>query len=239
METAEAASHDVQTLAELEAEVQKLEERLDKTRASAVALRARILAEGLSLGGARTENQVGMAQQAAPLPFAGEISESTDPADEEQTSSLPQITLADLPPQHILRIKWHLEREYPHPGTDDHIPLADSPRMAASHEGRLRLFGLLDDGSPWECAIRYSDLMNGVSLGREGSDADIVLDDPGISRCHLHLALTDDGVMVSDEHSTNGTRVNDHPLGSYQRHAALNDGDVLRVAGIELKAELL
>ena len=43
-------------------------------------------------------------------------------------------------------------------------------------------------------------------IGR-GSDCDIVIDDPGISRKHLEIDITDNGVIARDLGSTNGTYV--------------------------------
>ena len=43
-------------------------------------------------------------------------------------------------------------------------------------------------------------------IGR-GSGCDIVIDDPGISRKHLEIDITDNGVIARDLGSTNGTYV--------------------------------
>ncbi|MDK6797416.1 FHA domain-containing protein, partial [Escherichia coli] len=43
-------------------------------------------------------------------------------------------------------------------------------------------------------------------IGR-GSTSDIVIDDPGISRNHLEIDITDSGVVARDMGSTNGTYV--------------------------------
>ncbi|GGI15550.1 hypothetical protein GCM10007377_16450 [Galliscardovia ingluviei] len=48
-------------------------------------------------------------------------------------------------------------------------------------------------------------------LGR-GSNCDIVIDDPGISRSHLEIDITDTGVIARDLHSTNGTYVEGHQV---------------------------
>ena len=45
-----------------------------------------------------------------------------------------------------------------------------------------------------------------------GSGCDIVIDDPGISRKHLEIDLTPNGVIARDLGSTNGTYVEGHQV---------------------------
>jgi FHA domain len=45
-------------------------------------------------------------------------------------------------------------------------------------------------------------------LGREDGSADLVIDDPGVSRCHARLITDAGGVIVEDLGSSNGTYVN-------------------------------
>lgn len=59
--------------------------------------------------------------------------------------------------------------------------------------------------------------------------ADFVVDAPLVSRLHCRLTLQDDGVLVEDLESTNGTFVN----GQRVRKGLLATGDVLRVGRIE------
>jgi pSer/pThr/pTyr-binding forkhead associated (FHA) protein len=59
--------------------------------------------------------------------------------------------------------------------------------------------------------------------------ADFVVDAPLVSRIHCRLTLQDDGVLVEDLDSTNGTFVN----GSRVRKGLLASGDVLRVGRME------
>ncbi|MBO1758563.1 FHA domain-containing protein [Dermacoccus nishinomiyaensis] len=63
-------------------------------------------------------------------------------------------------------------------------------------------------------------------LGRD-DDADIVVDDPGVSRRHSEIRITHDGphlvMSVRDLGSTNGTYVNGEHVGSTHVH----DGDRL------------
>lgn len=70
-------------------------------------------------------------------------------------------------------------------------------------------------------------------LGRDNS-ADIILDDPGISRRHSELRVTSDGphlvTTIRDLGSTNGTFVGGERIGS--RH--LSDGETITVGRTRL-----
>jgi pSer/pThr/pTyr-binding forkhead associated (FHA) protein len=68
----------------------------------------------------------------------------------------------------------------------------------------------------------YLDLPTPVSIGRE-EDNDIQLNDDRISRFHAKLQDDQGNVILTDLDSTNGTRVNGHPV---QMHV-LRTGDVL------------
>lgn len=61
-------------------------------------------------------------------------------------------------------------------------------------------------------------------IGR-GSEADIIVDDPGISRRHLEIRVTRDGVVASDLGSTNGLFVEGHQVPA----ATLLDGNTLTI----------
>lgn len=61
-------------------------------------------------------------------------------------------------------------------------------------------------------------------IGR-GSEADIIVDDPGISRRHLEIRVTADGVVATDLGSTNGTFVEDHKVPA----ATLVDGNTVTI----------
>ena len=56
-------------------------------------------------------------------------------------------------------------------------------------------------------------------LGR-GTDCDLRLVDPGVSRHHAELRVETDQVVLADLDSTNGTFVNGQPV----RRVALSDG---------------
>ena len=73
----------------------------------------------------------------------------------------------------------------------------------------------------------------GLVVGR-GSEADIRINDPGVSRKHVEfeVALTPEGTRVAaiDLGSTNGMTVNGHPMTS----AALRDGTVVRIGSTDV-----
>ncbi|AKU14923.1 FhaA domain-containing protein [Luteipulveratus mongoliensis] len=75
---------------------------------------------------------------------------------------------------------------------------------------------------------RYPIMSAMTIIGRD-DDADVILDDPGISRHHSEIRVTNDGphlvVTLKDLGSTNGTFVNGDPIGS----ARLVDGDRITV----------
>ncbi|WP_159806729.1 FhaA domain-containing protein [Cellulomonas citrea] len=61
-------------------------------------------------------------------------------------------------------------------------------------------------------------------IGR-GSDADIIVDDPGVSRRHLEIRVTPQGVVATDLGSTNGVFVEGHQVPA----ATLLDGNTLTI----------
>lgn len=61
-------------------------------------------------------------------------------------------------------------------------------------------------------------------IGR-GSESDIVVDDPGVSRAHLEIRITPQGVIAKDLNSTNGLYVEGHQVPS----ATLLDGNTLTI----------
>ena len=61
-----------------------------------------------------------------------------------------------------------------------------------------------------------------TTMGRH-DDADVVIDDPAISRRHAEIALSGDGYFLLDLGSKNGTFVNQHNIGTSEYR--LKDGD--------------
>jgi FHA domain-containing protein len=74
----------------------------------------------------------------------------------------------------------------------------------------------------------------GSVIGRS-TDADIVIAAHEVSRRHAQILPDRDGWTITDLGSTNGVRLNGHPLGVPTR---LQDGDVIEVGAIELIFEV-
>jgi len=72
---------------------------------------------------------------------------------------------------------------------------------------------------------------SGRFLVGRGLQADLVVDDPMVSRLHFEVSCTPDGFFVEDQNSRNGTYLN----GERVKQARLNPGDVIQTGGIRLK----
>jgi pSer/pThr/pTyr-binding forkhead associated (FHA) protein len=77
----------------------------------------------------------------------------------------------------------------------------------------------------------YWALHGDFRIGR-AKDQEVVLEDHSVSRCHADVRLTDQGWMLSDHHSTNGTYLNGELLQEPGHNLA--QGDVLRCGRIVL-----
>ena len=72
-------------------------------------------------------------------------------------------------------------------------------------------------------------LRMGANVVGRGDDADIVIDSGAISRRHACITISNDGAVVEDLGSKNGTFVGDHRV---TQRTALHDGDVIRIGFI-------
>jgi Protein of unknown function (DUF3662)/Inner membrane component of T3SS, cytoplasmic domain len=98
-------------------------------------------------------------------------------------------------------------------------PVSDLPRGAGvQFYGRPRLV-LAGPGGGMGAGSTY-ELQTPVTLLGRGTDCDLRLVDPGVSRHHAELRVEDDQVVLVDLGSTNGTLVNGQPV----RRVALTDG---------------
>ena len=68
-----------------------------------------------------------------------------------------------------------------------------------------------------------------VLVGRD-PEADVHLDNPGVSRTHVKIERTAEGYVAEDQNSSNGTFLNDQPI----RRQLLRNEDVLRVGKFSL-----
>jgi|ERR1700736_4423143 len=71
-----------------------------------------------------------------------------------------------------------------------------------------------------------------VTIGRAPDNA-IVIDDPSVSGRHAHLELSGETYRIKDLESTNGTRVNGHPI----TETALRFDDRIRFGAIDARFE--
>lgn len=94
---------------------------------------------------------------------------------------------------------------------------APTPPPAARRSSAPRRIGV-------EVAGRFHRLQPGTTVfGRSSSSANIVLDDPGISRRHFEITVTGDQAVASDLDSTNGTVIDGRRVSS----VTLSDGVIL------------
>lgn len=177
-----------------------------------------------------------------PEPMTLQTATTEAPVEESQQDG---VYLPPLQPYDTLRQKWNIGTGEASAGevlpSAVDAPVMDSVPPVANAEPELRLFGLLSDGSPWEYRIPFSCMASeeGIFIGRDAEYAQVVLDDGSVSRCHLRLELTEQGVVVTDMDSTNGSVINDHVIEEYENRLPLNDGDTLTLGNVTLQAQFL
>ena len=71
-----------------------------------------------------------------------------------------------------------------------------------------------------------------VTIGRETGEADLILDDEGVSRVHARISDSDSVPTVEDLGSSNGTYVNGEQIDAL---IELADGDVIQLGGTVLE----
>ena len=77
------------------------------------------------------------------------------------------------------------------------------------------------------------ELAEGDCVIGAGRDADIVIDEPRVSRAHVRVRLVPEGVEVVDLESRNGTM----HLGQRLHHAVLAPGSTIEVGGVEVRID--
>jgi len=100
-------------------------------------------------------------------------------------------------------------------------PASDLPRVPpGSFGGRPRLLVSGPEPGPDGSSQRTYELTAPVTMLGRGTDCDLRLVDPGVSRHHAELRVEDGEVVLVDLGSTNGTFVNGQPV----RRVTLADG---------------
>jgi hypothetical protein len=99
-------------------------------------------------------------------------------------------------------------------------PATDLPQPAGGFRGNPRLLVSGPDGGPDGGHQRTYEITTPLVILGRGTDSDLRLVDPGVSRHHAEIRVEDDEVVLVDLGSTNGTFVNGQPV----RRVALTDG---------------
>jgi Protein of unknown function (DUF3662)/FHA domain len=99
-------------------------------------------------------------------------------------------------------------------------PATDLPQPAGGFRGNPRLLVSGPDGGPDGGNQRTYDITTPLVILGRGTDCDLRLVDPGVSRHHAEIRVEDGEVVLVDLGSTNGTFVNGQPV----RRVALTDG---------------
>ena len=99
-------------------------------------------------------------------------------------------------------------------------PASDLPRPHGACSGRPRLLVSGPEPGADGSMQRTYELTAPVTMLGRGTDCDLRLVDPGVSRHHAELRVEDDEVVLVDLGSTNGTFVNGEPV----RRVSLTDG---------------
>ena len=108
-------------------------------------------------------------------------------------------------------------------GGEIRLPASDLPRTQGRGfpgHPRLLVSGPGAPGDPAGGDQHTYELQGPVTLLGRGTDCDLRLVDPGVSRHHAELRVENDQVVLVDLSSTNGTFVNGQPI----RRVALTDG---------------
>ena len=152
------------------------------------------------------------------------------PADRERLAAIEQTLVAEL----IDTARQHARQQgYRFAGLVS-VDLVTEPHLGP---GSFRVTGEMAEGGPSGAVV----LPNGTRIGiadepitvGRGSDCDLVLDDPTVSKHHLELRRQGADVVLVDLGSTNGTRVN----GAGIRDRVLADGDEVRLGATVLRYE--
>jgi hypothetical protein len=99
-------------------------------------------------------------------------------------------------------------------------PATDLPQPTGGFRGNPRLLVSGPDGGPDGGRQRTYEITTPLVILGRGTDCDLRLVDPGVSRHHAEIRVEDGEVVLVDLGSTNGTFVNGQPV----RRVPLTDG---------------
>lgn len=220
------------TLAELEARARELESELAGIQSAIAILHARL-----------NHHQQPATGRDVPLAPAWDtpIPVSAPPTleAEAEAAQAENIHLQSLQPYHPLRNKWELGSGLEEAQMVEANDIYHAEQADVATE--MRLFGLLSDGTPWEQRIPFAHVAQeaGIIIGRDPGVANIALEEPSVSRAHVQLMLNEQGLVVHDMGSTNGTMVNNDQLSPYDNGHVVMDGDILTLGHITIQIEFL
>lgn len=227
-------------LAELESRARALAAELAAVQAELAVARSLALADRRT-GPAEVCADVDDCECPLSAPHRGGAVSEVSRQDSRMLGVTPGVLLQSLPLHDALRRKWGLGGGLPSAGgcADVHFHIPGRTRHSAP--GRLRIFGLLSDGQPWEHFVSFSSLAadGGVIIGREQELCDLALADDSVSRIHARLEINYSGLVVTDLQSTNGVFVDDVQVDAYSPQTPLGDGSVLTLGEVPLCVEYL
>ncbi|MFI3244060.1 MAG: FHA domain-containing protein [Akkermansia sp.] len=158
---------------------------------------------------------------------------------------------ADAPPVLLRRLsasdplvsKWHLGAGLPPVQALSRAERQSSMAMVQppAARGSMHLFGLLSTGLPWQYTVKMSEVEagEGLIIGRAKENADIVLDDAGVSRAHARFALMHGVLVISDLGSTNGIEIDGEAQPMFESNIPIFDGMVIGLGPVHLRLEIL
>ncbi|MEE8371620.1 MAG: trypsin-like peptidase domain-containing protein [Sphingomonadales bacterium] len=99
----------------------------------------------------------------------------------------------------------------------------------------LRMAGTDDQGQPVEMIVEAGQLQTrgGIVIGRSPEQAQIVLNQSGVSRAQARLRVDGKRIMIEDLNSTNGTKINGRTL-SPRHPAEIRVGDKISFGNLDL-----
>ena len=70
-------------------------------------------------------------------------------------------------------------------------------------------------------------------MGSSKEYADCVINNPGVSRAHINFIKEDNGYLLKDLNSTNGTALNNNMIAAYQL-VPVKRGDIINIGNLDI-----